>query len=80
MFEPVLFVGASVGEHELALRYLFNQRKRNFANYPEKRSPVYIVLDKESVGNKKYLDELATMGIEPIVFETYNQFWEGVTN
>ena len=80
IYEPVLIVGASVGDHELALKYLFNQRKRNFAQHIESRSPVYIILDKESVSNKKYLDELATMGIEPIVCETYNQFWEGVTN
>jgi hypothetical protein len=65
MYEPVLIVGASVGEHELALRYLFNQRKRDFALRPERRSPVYIVLDKESGRNKKYRDELTTMGIVP---------------
>jgi len=75
MYEPVLIVGASVGEHELALRYLFNQRKRNFAQHPERRSPVYIVLDKESVSNKKYRDELTTMGIEPIMFDEYKDFW-----
>jgi hypothetical protein len=34
------------------------------------------VLDKESVGNKKYLDELATMGIEPLVFDQYKDFWK----
>ena len=77
MYEPVLIYGASVGDHELALRYLFNQRKRNFAQHTERRSPVYIVLDKESVSNKRYLDDLSTMGIETLVFETYNQFWEG---
>ncbi len=78
MYEPVLIVGASVGDHELALRYLFNQRKRNFAQHTESRSPVYIVLDKESVSNKKYLDELATMGIEPILFDGYKDFWKGI--
>jgi hypothetical protein len=78
MHFPVLIVGASVGEHELALRYLLNQRKRNFANHPEYKSPVNIVLDRKAVSNAKYMDELKTMDIEPLVFGDFDEFWEGV--
>ncbi len=79
MYFPILIIGASVGEHELALRYLLNQRKRNFANQPEYKTPVHIVLDSKSMSNVKYKDELTTVGVEPIVFKTYDQFWEGFT-
>jgi hypothetical protein len=78
MYFPVLIVGASVGEHELALRYLLNQRKRNFANHPEYKSPVNIVLDRKAVSNAKYMDELKTMDIEPLVFDKYDEFWQGL--
>jgi hypothetical protein len=75
IYNPVLIVGSSVGEHELALRYLLNQRKRNFACHPEHRTPVYIVLDKESYKKENYSDDLMTLGVEPIVFENYKDFW-----
>ncbi len=76
IYNPVLIVGASVGEHELALRYLLNQRKRNFACHPEHRTPVYIVLDKKSYKKENYSDDLLTLGVEPIVFENYQDFWQ----
>lgn len=79
-YKPVLIVGASIGEHELALRYILNQRKRNFAFKKKYETPVYIVLDECSSKNKCYLSELDAIGVKPIVFHRYSEFWKLISN
>jgi hypothetical protein len=62
----------------LALRYLLNQRKRNFAMHQEHGTPIYTVLDRKSIKRIGYRDDLTSLGVESIVFEDYNDFWEGI--
>jgi len=76
--KPILIIGASIGEHELGLRYLLNQRKRNFYTHNKVETPVYIILDQKSIDIAGYREDLKTLGIQPIVFEKYNFFWDNI--
>ncbi len=74
-YKPVLILGASIGEHELGLRFLLNQRKRNFSFKFKFNNPIYIILDQKSIEIPGYREDLDTLGIQPIIFENYDYFW-----
>jgi nucleoside-diphosphate-sugar epimerase len=79
IYHPVLIVGASIGEHEIGLRYLLNQRKRNFIKHRDYWTPVYCIVDTKMINRQGVRENFETLGIIPIEFKNYKNFWKGVS-